>query len=70
MVCIRCKEPFGSGYRCQECGVAKDRVVRYKRNRNIGGKRGRNSGKTSNAKSGGTRGTQKKRIPQPTPKKK
>lgn len=44
--CLRCKEPFGGGHRCQECGVARDRVVRRKKGR-IGGKRGRNSGKVS-----------------------
>lgn len=47
MVCLRCKEAFGPGYRCQECGVGRDRVVRYHRARRIGGKRGRNSGKVS-----------------------
>lgn len=46
MTCARCKEEFGIGYRCQECGVARDRPVRRKKGR-IGGKRGRNSGKVS-----------------------
>lgn len=32
---------------CSNCGTHRDRPVRYKRNRNIGGKRGRNSGKVS-----------------------
>lgn len=33
--------------RCSNCGTHRDRPVRYKRNRKIGGKRGRNSGKVS-----------------------
>lgn len=45
--CKRCHEDFGTGFRCQECGIARGRIVRYKRNRNIGGKHGRNSGKVS-----------------------
>lgn len=46
--CLRCKEEFGPGYRCQECGVAKDRHVRKKpRRHGVRGKRGRNSGKVS-----------------------
>lgn len=45
--CKRCHEEFGHGPRCQECGIGKHRIVRKKRNRNIGGKRGRNSGKVS-----------------------
>lgn len=49
--CTRCREPFGSGPFCAECGVHKHRrVVNYKRNRPIGGKRGRNSGVTAKAK--------------------
>lgn len=47
MICRRCKEEFGPGYRCQECGVGRDRVVRYHRSRNHTGKRGRNSGKVN-----------------------
>lgn len=51
MKCIRCKEPFGEGERCQECGVHEDRPVRkMRRRRPIGGKRGRNSGTTNTAK--------------------
>jgi len=46
MQCLRCKENFGSSYKCQECGVFKDRVVRYHRARRKN-KRGRNSGKVS-----------------------
>lgn len=43
--CNRCKEPFGSGVFCQECGVHKKRPVKkMRRRRPIGGKRGRNSG--------------------------
>lgn len=45
--CLRCKEKFGLGARCKECGVHKDRVVKRHRTRKIGGKRGRNSGKVS-----------------------
>lgn len=32
---------------CSNCGTHRDRPVRYKRNRKVGGKRGRNSGKVS-----------------------
>jgi hypothetical protein len=49
-ICTRCKEPFGSGPRCLECGVHKDRIVRRIRRRHVGGKRGRNSGTTNKAK--------------------
>jgi hypothetical protein len=46
--CLRCKEEFGPGYRCQECGVAKGRVVKKRpRRHGVSGKRGRNSGKVS-----------------------
>ena len=45
--CLRCREPFGNGARCQECGVGRYRPVRRHRTRRIGGKRGRNSGKVS-----------------------
>lgn len=46
--CIRCKEQFGAGMRCRECGVHRDRrVVKGRRGRPINGKRGRNSGKVS-----------------------
>lgn len=48
MRCLRCREDFGTGARCRECGVHRDRPVRRsRRNRPIGGKRGRNSGKVS-----------------------
>lgn len=46
--CIRCREVFGEGDKCQECGVHKDRtIVKAKRVKKIGGKRGHNSGKVS-----------------------
>jgi hypothetical protein len=49
--CQRCREPFGEGARCQECGVHEDRPVMSmnssRRKGRIGGKRGRNSGKVS-----------------------
>jgi hypothetical protein len=45
--CIRCGERFGTGPKCRECGVARDRVVRRVRTKRINGKRGRNSGKVS-----------------------
>jgi hypothetical protein len=48
--CIRCKEEFGGREHCRNCGVHKDRVVRYIRRRKIGGKRGRNSGTTNKSK--------------------
>ena len=48
MRCNRCREDFGSGVTCRECGVHKNRrVVKGRRGRPIGGKRGRNSGKVS-----------------------
>lgn len=51
MKCNRCKEEFGEGVRCQECGVHEDRLVkRMRRSRPIGGKRGHNSGTTNTAK--------------------
>lgn len=50
-ICIRCKEPFGSGPTCQDCGVHQDRPVRRCRRRTKStGKRGRNSGTTNTAK--------------------
>lgn len=51
MKCVRCREPFGAGRQCQECGVGRDRIVRkIRRSRPTGGKRGRNSGTVGTAK--------------------
>lgn len=51
MKCVRCRETFGAGRRCQECGVGRDRIVRkMKRRRPLGGKRGRNSGTVGTSK--------------------
>lgn len=50
-ICVRCKQPFGAGVKCMECGVHKDRVVRTIRRRSKStGKRGHNSGTTNTAK--------------------
>lgn len=50
-ICVRCRELFGNGDKCQECGVHKDRVVRRIRRRTKStGKRGHNSGTTGTAK--------------------
>lgn len=49
--CVRCRESFGSGPKCQECGVHGERPVRRcRRSSKAGSKRGRNSGTTSSAK--------------------
>lgn len=46
--CLRCKEEFGEGHRCQECGVARGRTVKkHPGRKGRRGKRGRNSGKVS-----------------------
>lgn len=47
-LCNRCKEHFGNGQECQECGVDRNRVVqRVRRRKKATGKRGMNSGKVS-----------------------
>lgn len=46
--CVRCGEEFGTGIKCQECGVHRDRPVRrIRRSSKATGKRGHNSGKVS-----------------------
>lgn len=50
-ICVRCKEEFGRGSKCMDCGVAADRAVRrHRRRRKATGKRGRNSGTVGTAK--------------------
>jgi hypothetical protein len=50
-ICVRCKERFGRGPKCMECGVHEDRPVRRcRRTHKAGSKRGRNSGTTNTAK--------------------
>lgn len=48
--CVRCREPFGNGEKCHNCGVHRNRPVRKMRRHKIGGKRGRNSGKVKTSK--------------------